>query len=254
MQITLVWFQDLQWLKKKKNLIDNQRDTICFQEIASFSKCKNPCSDVQLLKLYLHGRSTHSYGRWNGTGWSSMCRQLKALFIHSPLIQPPVIKSVLIQSLLGAGLDLGMKLKVKSKMPPPRFWLEPVGRWRHHPFRWESLGEEKVWLGDRYQRFGIGSVDSEMPVSHPHANAELAARGPVEMVRRRWGVVGRKSSRWNLDSPSVSPQCNVGWLNEWMRGWMNDILYIRTLKTFKRKYLSGAISKESQKSCRKLQI
>lgn len=50
-----------------------------------------------------------------------MCRQLKALFIHSPLIQPPVIKSVLIQSLLGAGLDLGMKLKEKSKMPPPRF-------------------------------------------------------------------------------------------------------------------------------------
>ena len=34
MQIILVWFQYIQWLKKKKTLIDNQRNTICFQEIA----------------------------------------------------------------------------------------------------------------------------------------------------------------------------------------------------------------------------
>ena len=46
-----------------------------------------------------------------------MCRQIKGLFIHSPLIQPPAIRSILIQSLLGTGLDLGMKLKEMSRMP-----------------------------------------------------------------------------------------------------------------------------------------
>lgn len=42
MQITLVWFQDLQQFgekKKEKNVIDHQRDTICFQELVSI--CEN---------------------------------------------------------------------------------------------------------------------------------------------------------------------------------------------------------------------
>lgn len=47
MQITLVWFQDLQQFggkkKKEKNVIYNQRDTICFQELVSI------CENVNVL-------------------------------------------------------------------------------------------------------------------------------------------------------------------------------------------------------------
>ena len=39
------------------------------------------------------------------------------VLIPSPLIQPPAIRSMLIQSLLGTGLDFGMKLKEMSRMP-----------------------------------------------------------------------------------------------------------------------------------------
>ena len=46
-----------------------------------------------------------------------MCRQIKVLFIHSPLTQPPAIRLILIQSLLGTGLNLGMKSKEMSRMP-----------------------------------------------------------------------------------------------------------------------------------------
>lgn len=46
-----------------------------------------------------------------------MCRQIKVVLIPSPLIQPPAIRSMLIQSLLGTGLDFGMKLKEMSRMP-----------------------------------------------------------------------------------------------------------------------------------------
>lgn len=72
MQITLVWFQDLQQfggIKRKKNVIDNQRDTICFQELVSICENGNvliqmdtcpseavtvntqPCSDVPASEL-----------------------------------------------------------------------------------------------------------------------------------------------------------------------------------------------------------
>lgn len=49
MQITLVWFQDLQRFgekKREKNVIDNQRDTICFQELVSI--CENGNALIQM--------------------------------------------------------------------------------------------------------------------------------------------------------------------------------------------------------------
>lgn len=53
MQITLVWFQDLQLLKKKKKKLNRQSEkhNLFPGNSKSFSKCKNPCSDVHLLKL-----------------------------------------------------------------------------------------------------------------------------------------------------------------------------------------------------------
>lgn len=63
MQITLVWFQDLQLLKKKKkkNLIDNQRNTICFQEIARVFQNVRILVQMYTYSSCLHDTSTHSY-------------------------------------------------------------------------------------------------------------------------------------------------------------------------------------------------
>lgn len=71
MQITLVGFQNLQQAKKI-NLIDNQRNTICFQEIAVFENVKI-CVQLYTYSSCLHDMSTHPclqglrWCRWSGS-------------------------------------------------------------------------------------------------------------------------------------------------------------------------------------------
>lgn len=91
MQITLVWFQDLQLLKTKKKLNrQSEKHNLFPGNSNSFSKCKNPCSEVHLLKL--SPRHEHTFipvgdkmvqAAVTGVGSSKHCS-----FIP-PVIQPP---------------------------------------------------------------------------------------------------------------------------------------------------------------------
>lgn len=84
MQITLVWFQDLQQLKKKKKL-NRQRDTICFQEIARVLNVK------LVVQMYTYSScvSVTRAGTPAGAGMAGVGSS-KHCSLTPLLIQPPV--------------------------------------------------------------------------------------------------------------------------------------------------------------------
>lgn len=163
-----------------------------------------------LLKLWLPDMRD-SCGGWNGR-----CRQLKALFIHSPSLSTTCLflRSMLIESPLHAGLDLGVESKKCQECLPGSSLSE---WWMEGTISWDEKAKKRAWLGEWYQQFSIGDADSETSSRYPHV-AKLAAHWPVGIARRWWGGTVRngKSSYpgWNIDFISASIQRKVGWLDE----------------------------------------
>lgn len=176
-----------------------------------------------LLKLWLPDMRD-SCGGWNGR-----CRQLKALFIHSPSLSTTCLflRSMLIESPLHAGLDLGVESKKCQECLPGSSLSE---WWMEGTISWDEKAKKRAWLGEWYQQFSTGDADSETSSRYPHV-AKLAAHWPVGIARRWWGGRWGMGNLHTLDETLISSQqaFNVK-LVDWMREWMNDILHILTFK------------------------
>lgn len=113
MQITLVWFQDLQLLKKK-NLIDNQRNTICFQEIARVFQNVRILVQMTLTEaVFMAIADGMVQAGVAGVGSSN-----HHPFIPSHATTHQCIWPILTENLLGSGLDLAFKSNEMSRMAP----------------------------------------------------------------------------------------------------------------------------------------
>jgi hypothetical protein len=103
MQITLVWFQDLQQFKKKKT--DRQGETVCFQERGRVFESVKVLIEMYTCSAEPGDMNTQSCRRWNRAGsldfskvshWLHLVVRpvLRGVYIHAISIQTPVSSSV----------------------------------------------------------------------------------------------------------------------------------------------------------------
>ena len=158
----------------------------------SFSKRRNPCSDVHLLQLRLRDTSRRSYGAgWQVQAAPSVLHSSPFSFNH------PAVPLVHVDgNPRAAGLEVSVKPE-KCQERVPGFGLNP---WRVEaplPETRKPRGESLAGRG--YQQFGVGDVDSEMSRGHPRV-AELAAKRPAGTARTGQGVW------WEIFTPRMKPQ------------------------------------------------